>query len=145
MPRAARTPQEVEAVKKEILDTALELIRTEGFENLSMRKIASRLRITATTIYNYYANKDELNLMIRIRGFQILYSMLEEPSLGGGSVEERLGSMIRAYAEFGVSHPGYYDIMFNLNTPKYADYAGTQMEPSALREKENALDRKSVV
>lgn len=43
-----------------------------------MRKIASRLGFTATTIYNYYNNKDEINLMIRIKGFEKLYDMLKK-------------------------------------------------------------------
>jgi hypothetical protein len=47
--------------------------------------------------------------------------------------------MVRAYIEFGLTNPSYYDIMFNLHTPKYLDYVGTEIEPLAHTEKQNAL------
>ena len=139
MPKAPMTQEEVEQIRGRILDTALEIIIDEGFGNLSVRKIASRLGITATTIYNYYKNKDELNLMIRMRGFEKLHDILTLRSEKLEDPKGRLKAMIKAYVEFGRKYPSYYDIMFNLHTPKYLDYVGTDIEPVAFREKENAL------
>lgn len=139
MPKAPMTQEEVEQIRGRILDTALEIIIDEGFGSLSVRKIASRLGITATTIYNYYKNKDELNLMIRMRGFEKLHDLMTVRSEKTEDPKERLKAMIRAYVEFGREYPSYYDIMFNLHTPKYLDYVGTDIEPVAFREKENAL------
>jgi len=139
MPKAPRLPHEIEAVREEILDTALELIIEDGFNNLSMRRIAAKLGITATTIYNYVTGKDELNLMIRMRGFGMLYERLEKGYGEHTGLVERLEAMIHGYVDFGITYPAYYDIMFNLTTPKYTDYIGTDMEPAALREKETAL------
>jgi AcrR family transcriptional regulator len=72
MPKASRTKQEIELIRDMILDTALQLIIDGGFSSLSMRRIASRLGITATTIYNYVSCKDELNLLIRMRALHAL-------------------------------------------------------------------------
>jgi AcrR family transcriptional regulator len=139
MPKTPMTTDEIDIFKQRILDTAVQLITSEGFNKLSMRKIASRLNISATTIYNYYANKDELNLNIRIRGFELLYERLKDNRDKHNDIIERFTAMIRTYIEFGISFPDYYDIMFNLHTPKYLDYVGTDIEPTALHEKENAL------
>lgn len=139
MPKAPMTQEEVEQIRVRILDTALEIIIEEGFKSLSVRKIASRLGITATTIYNYYKNKDELNLMIRMRGFEKLHDLLTSRADQFEDHLDRLKAMIKAYVEFGRKFPSYYDIMFNLHTPKYLDYVGTDIEPVAFREKENAL------
>ncbi len=139
MPKAPMTPQEVENIRVKILDTALSVIIEEGFNNLSVRKIASRINVTATTIYNYYTNKDELNLMIRIKGFQMMHDLLIERSSRHEDIGDKLHAMVRAYVDFGRSYPSYYDIMFNLHTPKYLDYVGTDMEPVAFNEKQNAL------
>jgi len=133
------TQEEIEGYRGKILDTALDIIIHEGFQNLSIRKIASRLNVTATTIYNYYKNKDEINLMIRIRGFEKLHDLLTKRSGAFTNIETKLKAMIRAYIEFGLKNPSYYDIMFNLHTPKYLDYAGTDIEPLAKKEKDNAL------
>jgi AcrR family transcriptional regulator len=139
MPKAPMTKKEVENTRGRILDTALNIIIEEGFNNLSVRKIASRLGVTATTIYNYYTNKDELNLMIRIRGFEKLYDLLTVRSVSLKNIKEKLKAMVRAYIEFGLTYPSYYDIMFNLHTPKYLDYVGTDIEPLAYHEKQTAL------
>ena len=139
MPKTAMTQAEIEKVRGKILDTALDIIIDEGFDSLSVRKIASRLGITATTIYNYYKNKDELNLMIRVRGFQKLYELMTKRSAVFIDIQERIGAMIRAVIEFGLAYPSYYDIMFSLRTPKYLDYVGTENEQLAYEEKQNAL------
>jgi AcrR family transcriptional regulator len=139
MPKAPMTKEEVENTRGRILDTALSIIIEEGFNNLSVRKIASRLGVTATTIYNYYTNKDEINLMIRIRGFEKLHDLLTKRSASFNDIENTLKARVRAYIEFGLTNPSYYDIMFNLHTPKYLDYAGTDIEPLAHTEKQNAL------
>jgi AcrR family transcriptional regulator len=139
MPKTPMTKEEIERTRGRILDTALEIIINEGFHNLSVRKIASRLNVTATTIYNYYTNKDEINLMIRIRGFEKLYDLLTKRSAPLKIIEDRFKAMIHAYIEFGLTNPSYYDIMFNLHTPKYLDYVGTEIEPLAHTEKQNAL------
>jgi AcrR family transcriptional regulator len=134
--------EEVEKFRNRILDIALDIILKEGFGSLSIRKIASRLGVTATTIYNYYTNKDELNLMIRVRGFETLHAMLKKESdRFTDNMEEQFGAMIRAYVDFGLTRPGYYDLMFNLRTPKYLDYVGTEMEATARFEKQTAHHR----
>ncbi len=144
MPKAPMSKEEIENARERILDTALEIIINEGFQNLSVRKIASRLGVTATTIYNYYTNKDEINLMIRIRGFEKLYDMLIHCSAPFNKIEDKLKAMVHTYIDFGLTYPSYYDIMFNLHTPKYLDYVGTSMESMAYIEKQNALKCLSV-
>lgn len=139
MPKTPMTKEAVEKIREKILDTALDIIIQEGFQNLSVRKIATRLNFTATTLYNYYTNKDEINLMIRIRGFEKLYDLLTKRSASLKKMEDRLKAMIRAYVEFGLTNPSYYDIMFNLHTPKYLDYVGTEIETLAFQEKQYAL------
>ncbi|GAB6097950.1 TetR/AcrR family transcriptional regulator [Desulfatiferula olefinivorans] len=139
MPKAPMSPEEIEQTRGKILDTALAIIIEQGFDSLSVRKIASRLGVTATTIYNYYKNKDELNLMIRVRGFEKLRDLLIRRSFEQTDPIGRIGAMIRAYVDFGLTFSSYYEIMFNLKTPKYLDYVGTPIEPLADHEKKTAL------
>jgi AcrR family transcriptional regulator len=139
MPKAAWTQDKINNTKEKILDAALALIIEEGFNKLSMRKIASRLGITAANIYNYYSSKDDINLMIRIRGFEMLFSMLFKESCKKTALVNRIKALIWAYVDFGITYPGYYDLMFNLHTPKYIDYIGTALEPVAAFEKATAM------
>src|SRR3954469_16951746 len=43
-----------------IVDTALELLRTEGYEATSMRRVAQALDTGPASLYVYVANRDEL-------------------------------------------------------------------------------------
>ncbi len=139
MPKAIRSLEEIETVKNEILTTALKLMCDDGFDALSMRKLATRLKMTAANIYNYYENKDDLYLAIQTMGFQMIVDRFSEIYASDQPIRKKLHDMMHAYLKFGVENPDYYEIMFSRNTPKYADYKGTPMEPTAYIEKQTAL------
>ncbi len=139
MPKPIRSPKEVETVKNEILKTALKLMCDDGFDSLSMRKLAARLKMTAANIYNYYENKDDLYLAIQTKGFQMIVDRFEDIYDSDQPSKKKLYDMMHAYLKFGIEYPDYYEIMFSRNTPKYADYKGTPMEHTAFIEKQTAL------
>ncbi|BCS96941.1 TetR family transcriptional regulator [Desulfoluna limicola] len=139
MPKAVRSAEEIEEIKDRILDTATIIIYEQGFDNLSMRKIASRLGMTAANIYNYYANQDELYLSIQIKGFTLYNDYIVKVYNAYADPVERLGKLLVAYLDFGIGNPGYYEIMLDSNTPRYTDYMGTKLEPLAYEAKQSAL------
>lgn len=49
-----------ESIRKSILEAAAAEFNEKGFENASMRQIASRAGITPGNIYRYFANKENL-------------------------------------------------------------------------------------
>jgi len=123
-----RDLNEIKNIQSRILEAALDIIVQEGYPALTMRRIASRIGMTAPNIYNYYKSKDELYISLVIQGFEILqrelksaYDKYEEPA-------ERGAALARAYITFGLKHSSYYDIMFTYPTPKYNDYVGTPLE-----------------
>ncbi len=139
MPKAPRSKEEINAVKENILDAALRLIVEEGFRNLSMRKIAARLGVTATTIYNYYHNIDELYFMIRMHGFELLHASLVQVNAVHADPRARIHELVRRYIAFGTEYPDYFDIMFiDRTVPKYKECIGTELEAVSLAEREMA-------
>ena len=46
--------------KEQIFDIAVRMIAQNGFENVSMRDIAAQAGITAASIYNHFASKEEM-------------------------------------------------------------------------------------
>lgn len=60
MGKRARREKEKESMRNEILQAAIKIIAKEGYEKLSMRKIADAIEYTATTIYSYYKDKAEI-------------------------------------------------------------------------------------
>lgn len=47
-------------MKRKIMDSAIEIINQEGYENLSIRKIAMKIDYSPTTIYLYYKDKAQI-------------------------------------------------------------------------------------
>ncbi len=135
MPRAPMNQAEITEKKEKILDIAAEIIMEDGYQNLSMRKIGKKIGMTAANLYNYYSNKDELNIAIRTRAGKILYESILEAYNKGETISERIWLMSKSYIKFGLLKANYYSIMFDMPTPKFADYVGSPLEHLALEEK----------
>lgn len=139
MPRKPRSQKEINQIKLHILNEALILVVKDGYENLTMRKLASRLGIAAKTIYNYFSSKEEIYIQIRMDGFSKLYEVLEVESQNAPTPLQRLHRASHAWVNFGIENPNYYDIMFTFFTPKARDFFGTELEPEAQIELANAF------
>ncbi len=139
MPKAVRSESDINSVKEIIRDAALEIIFNEGFNALSMRKIGTKTSMTAANLYNYYSNKDEIYLSIQQKGFEILSKHFNKINKENEDPLLQLQKMIKAYIDFGINNPDLYETMFTRNTPKYSDYIGTKLEPTAIEGKGTAL------
>lgn len=131
MTKTPRDIKEVEKIREAILDKAVEIINADGFKGLTMRKLALGMEMSATNLYNYFSNKDEIYINILIRGFKMLYENLKTVYDGHANPLERGKMIIRSYLSFGIQNYNYYEIMFSSGLPKYADYVGTPLEKLA--------------
>lgn len=137
MPRVSMDNTEILRVKEKILDIAAEIIMQDGYQNLSMRKIGSKIGMTASNLYNYYSNKDEINIAIRLRAGRLLYEVLLNAYETGDNISDKIGLMADGYVKFGLLKPNYYSIMFDMPTPKFANYVNSPLEGLAKEEKES--------
>ena len=67
-----RQERDREAVRRAILDAARELFVTEGFRNVSIRKIAERIEYSPAAIYGYFPSKDDIFFALAEEGFRLL-------------------------------------------------------------------------
>lgn len=65
-----RRSAEREQTKKRIFDAASDIIIAEGFEKLSIRKIADRIEYSPGVIYNYFKDKNEIVELIIAENIQ---------------------------------------------------------------------------
>lgn len=138
--KKARDSKVVEEVRERILEAALGVIVQEGFPALTMRRLASRIGMTAPNIYNYYQNKDELYITLVIRGFEMLHAALKAVCDRTADPRQCAADLARTYLAFGLQHSRYYDIMFTYPTPKYHDYVGTPLEKLSETEYHISMD-----
>ena len=128
MTKTPRDIKEVEKIRESILDRAVDIINSDGFKGLTMRKLALRMEMSATNLYNYFSNKDEIYINILIRGFRMMYENLKTVYDTHADPIERGKKIIQSYLSFGIQNYNYYEIMFSPGLPKYADYVGTPLE-----------------
>jgi AcrR family transcriptional regulator len=60
MPRPKQTSEQVAEMRERILQAAVDILRREGFEAVSIRAIAERLGVSHMTLYTYFRNREEL-------------------------------------------------------------------------------------
>jgi AcrR family transcriptional regulator len=110
-----RQGREREAVSRAILDAARDLFVAEGYNNVSIRKIAERIEYSPAAIYSYFPSKDDIFFALAEEGFRILFdcTTLAEPSAEAPA--DVLGPIRQAFMrvyEFSKSHPEYFALMF---------------------------------
>src|SRR5215208_5070860 len=67
-----RQERDREAVRRAILDAARDLFVREGFENVSIRKVAERIEYSPAAIYSYFPGKDDIFFALAAEGFHLL-------------------------------------------------------------------------
>ena len=108
----ARREQQKDDLRRAILDASGALFLEHGYEGFSMRRVAERIGYSATTIYRYYENKDDLLFDVVREGFVEFARKLREAADGARSPLKRLEALGRAYVSFGLDNPVYYQMMF---------------------------------
>ena len=109
-----RQERDREAVRRSILDAARDLFVSEGYRNVSIRKIAEKIEYSPAAIYGYFPSKDDIFYALAEEGFHLLHT-------DGGALDERLAALeplarIReifwSLYEFSRHHPQYFELMF---------------------------------
>lgn len=107
-----RRAREKEALRQDILDAARELFVKEGYENVSMRRIAEKIEYSPTTIYLYFEDKASLLFAICEETFAKLTKRMESITQQQDDAVKALKAGCRAYIEFGLKYPNHYRVTF---------------------------------
>jgi AcrR family transcriptional regulator len=94
-----------------ILDVARELFAAEGYEAVTMKKIADRLGITPTAIYFHFADKAALIEELTTADWTA-FARKFEPALAEPDPIARLRLAAHGYIEFARAHPNHYRLLF---------------------------------
>jgi AcrR family transcriptional regulator len=123
-------------LRRHILDTARHLLVTEGYQNLSMRKIADAIGYSATSIYLHFDGKDALLHALIHEGMMQLQDELKKTAADFPEDPlRRLRALCRCFVDFGLGNPEYYEIMFQLRPERMKRYP-----PEKYREARSNLD-----
>lgn len=109
---AERRTREKEELRAKIMDAASELFVMEGFQNVSIRKIAEKIEYAPSTIYLYFTDKNKLIVTIVEETFRSLADGLENIKEQDLNPMEALFAGMRLYVRFGLEHPHHYYLAF---------------------------------
>jgi AcrR family transcriptional regulator len=112
---AERKEREREEVKDLILSAAREIFLTEGYENTSIRKIATKIEYSPGTIYHHFKDKNELLLALHDKAFECKIEALFLSVQNIADPLERLKATGRSYLRYGLDNPQDYELMFILS------------------------------
>jgi AcrR family transcriptional regulator len=106
-----RKEREKSEMRKLIVDAAISLFMNDGYNNVSMRKIAEKIEYSPATLYTYFEDKGAIFFEIYNLGFKKFY----ESQLAVQTIpdpKERLIEHGRAYLKFTLENQEYYDLIF---------------------------------
>lgn len=114
-----RRQREKEEMKELILKAASDIIGAEGFDKLSIRKIAKKIEYSPSIIYHYFKDKEEILNSVMQRGYGKIVTAVSSVKMIGESPEERLSEMTRNYIEAALKMPDEF-MAAQLNESKEA-------------------------
>lgn len=113
-----RREREKSETRDKILDAARELFVTEGYDGVSMRKVAEKIEYSPTAIYVYFADKNELFRELCHQDYARLADIFKSSAMSTDPIE-RIRQIGSIYAEFGTRYPNHYRFMFMTPHPAH--------------------------
>lgn len=102
----------------QIMDAARDLILEGGLDALSMRAVADRVGVSATALYHYFANKQDLVEKVTRGAFEHFDATIRGAAdrQAPGSLE-RVRAIGEAYVRFALENEAYFRVIFDNKAP----------------------------
>ena len=116
-----------------IRNTARELFAKEGYERVSMRRIAAEVGCSPMAMYRHFADKDDLLLSLCEETFDQMNRRLDQEQQKSLPPLETLRASVSTIIDFHVSHPNHFRVTYL-----------TALPSGPLRERKAAMARRTV-
>ena len=108
-------------LRRAVLDRAVQVIRSDGADALSLRAVAADLGVSHTAPRHHFASRLGLLTAVAVEGFVELRERLEQiRDQGGTFLDIGVG-----YVKFALDRPAHFSVMF---TPALLDPADAELE-----------------
>ena len=97
-------------LRAETLSAARELIQKEGYEGLTIRKLAKRMECSPMALYSYFADKQALLIALALEGFEKLAKRFD--STVRRDPLSALRKILLDYIAYAEENPFEYRILF---------------------------------
>ena len=135
---AERKIRQREEVRASILQAAWQIVEKEGWQSLSIRKIADAIEYSVPVIYDHFENKEAIMLEFTKRGFALLNEELGKATGRFSRPDQQVEALAYAYWNFAFHNKEYYQLMYGLGMPgcetvkqisELQEFTGLMMQP----------------
>src|SRR4029079_4565398 len=109
-----RRLREKEEVRSTILTAGWRLVKEEGWESLSIRKIADAIEYSVPVIYDHFENKEAILSEFADTGFRLLTKKIQRAYEKNDVPVDQLKEMAEAYWNFSIRNKAYYQLMYGV-------------------------------
>lgn len=109
-----RRQRKKQELRGSILVAARGIASEEGWQSVTIRKIAERIEYSPPALYAYFDSKQDLLLELMRTGYAGQLEAVESARRASGSPEEALIEMGHAWWRFAIGAPDLYQVMYGL-------------------------------
>ena len=109
-----RRESEILKMRQAILKAASDIAADEGWQAVTVRKVADRVEYSPSTLYEYFSGKEAILLALMREGFRLLAEDMRAVPEGKNCVD-RLVAVAHSYWDFAFRHPELYQVMHGLD------------------------------
>jgi AcrR family transcriptional regulator len=106
-----------EEMKQSILDAAREIAAKEGWQAVTIRKIANKIEYTPPIVYEYFENKEALFKELIYFGFHMMHKNIEKAKQSESDPKKLLTNVSLVYWDFAHKNMDLFQLMFSLERP----------------------------
>jgi AcrR family transcriptional regulator len=112
-----RRQRQKDEVRTNILSTAWQIVKEDGWEAVSIRKIADAIEYSIPVIYDHFENKEAILWEFAKEGFRMLSKKIQQAKEKSDDPHEQLKAIADAYWNFAFRNKEYYQLMFGMGMP----------------------------
>lgn len=120
--------------RQEILNTALQLFCSRGYDAVGVQEIAERSKVTKPTLYYYFKSKYGLLEELLKQGSEPLLAHLARAAVFEGDLRRTLCGCARVLADFAQQDPSYFQLLYSLYQSPKENEAYQAARPYILRQ-----------
>lgn len=122
--RPVRSSQQVADMRAHIAACALKLFLREGYQAISMRRLAREVGCTAMTLYRYYDSKFDILGALWAEVFARLFDDLNRAAAAERNPKARLKAVALNYVTYWLEHRDHYFMVFMSGGVSQTDVTG---------------------
>lgn len=123
-PESRQAPYHHGNLRSVLIAAGMEIVETEGVDQLSLRGVARKAQVTHSAPYHHFANKAELLAAVAAAGFDRMLEAMNRDLFATDTLHpvDRLRAIGGGYMRFAAANPSLFRLMFRPELTHPSEY-----------------------